>query len=68
VGVFLEKACKAQLAGQAAGLRASMPDRATREKRNGEMMTPGHWDHSWNYFCRKLAARNGPGAVAPVFG
>lgn len=68
VGVFLEKACKAQLAGQAAGLRASMPDRATRGKRNGEMMTPGHWEHSWNYFCRKLEARGGQGAAAPVFG
>jgi len=68
VGIFLEKACRAQLAGQTAGLRAAFPDRATREKRNGEMMTPAHWEHSWNFFCRKLAARSAAGAAAPVFG
>jgi L-fuculose-phosphate aldolase len=68
VGVFLEKACKAQLAGQAARLRASLPDAATRAKRHGQMMTPVHWEHSWNYFCRKLAARDGTGGGAPIFG
>jgi L-fuculose-phosphate aldolase len=67
VGVFLEKACKAQLAGQAAGFRASMPDLATREKRRSQMMTPAHWEHCWHYFCRKLAARGGAGEAAPVF-
>jgi L-fuculose-phosphate aldolase len=67
VGVFLEKACKAQLAGQAAGFRASMPDLATREKRRSQMMTPAHWEHCWHYFCRKLAARGGTGEAAPVF-
>jgi L-fuculose-phosphate aldolase len=66
VGVFLEKACKAQLAGQAAGFRASMPDRATRVRRNSQMMTPAHVEHSWRYFCRKLEARSGTGG--PVFG
>jgi L-fuculose-phosphate aldolase len=66
VGVFLEKACKAQLAGQAAGFRASMPDRATRARRNSQMMTPAHVEHSWRYFCRKLEARSGTGG--PVFG
>jgi L-fuculose-phosphate aldolase len=68
VGVFLEKACKAQLAGQAAGFRASMPDRAMRAKRNSQMMTPTHWEHCWHYFCRKLAARGGTGDAASVFG
>jgi len=67
VGVFLEKACKAQLAGQAAGFRASMPDLAMREKRRSQMMTPAHWEHCWHYFCRKLAARGGTGEAAPVF-
>ena len=28
-----------------------------REKRNRQIMTPVHWEHSWNYFCRKLEAR-----------
>jgi L-fuculose-phosphate aldolase len=67
VGVFLEKACKAQLAGQGAGFRASMPDLATREKRRSQMMTPAHWEHCWHYFCRKLAARGGTGEATPVF-
>src|SRR5215467_8096796 len=34
VGIFLEKACRAQLAGEAAGFHPSMPTRATREQRN----------------------------------
>lgn len=68
VGVFLEKACKAQLAGQAAGFRVSMPDRATRARRNSQMMTPAHVEHSWHYFCRKLEARSGTGGAVPVFG
>jgi ribulose-5-phosphate 4-epimerase/fuculose-1-phosphate aldolase len=68
VGVFLEKACKAQLMGQAAGLRAAMPDRATRTKRSSQMMTPVHWDHSWHYFCRKLETRSQMNGRAPVFG
>jgi len=68
VGVFLEKACKVQLAGQAARLRASLPDAATRAKRHGQMMTPAHWEHCWNYFCRKLAARDGAGGGSPIFG
>src|SRR3954469_13457779 len=57
VGAFLGKACKAQLAGQAAGFRPSRPDEATRARRRSQMMTPAHWGHCWHYFCRKLAAR-----------
>ena len=42
---------------------------AARLKRNGQIMTPVHWEHSWNYFCRKLAAcaaaAGGPGK--PIF-
>jgi L-fuculose-phosphate aldolase len=68
VGVFLEKACKAQLAGQAAGFRASMPDPATRVRRKAQMMTPTHWEHCWNYFCRKLSTRCGTGDGAPLYG
>jgi L-fuculose-phosphate aldolase len=58
VGVFLEKACKAQMAGMSAGFRTSMPEPAIRRKRHQQIMTPVHWDHSWNYFCRKLQARS----------
>ena len=63
VGLFLEKACKAQLAGLAAGFRSSLPGRAIREKRHRQIMTPVHWEHSWNYFCRKLAARGDAWAI-----
>jgi L-fuculose-phosphate aldolase len=70
VGIFLEKACKAQLAGLSAGFRAGMPNRATRLKRNGQIMTPIHWEHSWDYFCRKLKARGetADGMPVPLFG
>jgi L-fuculose-phosphate aldolase len=70
VGIFLEKACKAQLAGESAGFRASLPARAVREKRHRQIMTPVHWEHSWNYFCRKLAARGGAAGDGPraIFG
>jgi ribulose-5-phosphate 4-epimerase/fuculose-1-phosphate aldolase len=56
VGVFLEKACKAHLAGRAAHLKAGFPDRAARRKRNSQIATSVHYDHSWRYFCRKLEA------------
>jgi ribulose-5-phosphate 4-epimerase/fuculose-1-phosphate aldolase len=54
VGIFLEKACKAHLVGRAANIKIGMPGRAVREKRKQQIMTPMHWEHSWNYFCRKL--------------
>lgn len=57
VGIFLEKACKAQLAGMSAGFRTGMPTPPTRRKRQGQIMTPVHWEHSWNYLCRKLTAQ-----------
>ena len=70
VGIFLEKACRAQLAGLGAGFRPGLPNAATRLRRHGQIMTPTHWEHSWNYFCRKLAARasNPDGSPAPLFG
>jgi L-fuculose-phosphate aldolase len=70
VGIFLEMACKAQIMGLSAGFSTSMPSRAIRQKRNSQIMTPIHWDHSWNYFCRKLAAceQSTGGAGKPIFG
>jgi ribulose-5-phosphate 4-epimerase/fuculose-1-phosphate aldolase len=59
VGIFLEKACKAHVVGRASNMKTSMPARAVREKRHRQIMTPVHWEHSWNYFCRKLEARAG---------
>ena len=70
VGIFLERACKAHLAGAGAGFRAALPNAATRVRRHGQIMTPTHWEHSWNYFCRKLAARSesDDGSPVPLFG
>jgi ribulose-5-phosphate 4-epimerase/fuculose-1-phosphate aldolase len=69
VGIFLEKACKAHIVGRASNIRTSMPGRAGREKRNRQIMTPVHWEHSWNYFCRKLEARAvQAGTHAAIFG
>ena len=34
------------------------------------MMTPVHWEHSWNYFCRKLAScgEDAAGEPSAIFG
>ncbi len=68
VGVFLEKACRAHLIGAAANVRATMPERAVRERRRSEIMTPVHWEHCWRYFCRKLDACSGLSGSGAVFG
>lgn len=69
VGVFLEKACRAQLIARAANMRRSMPKKAVRAKRHRQIMTPVHWEHCWHYFCRKLEARaRGGAADGAVFG
>lgn len=63
VGIFLEKACRAQLIARAANMRNGMPSRAVREKRHKQIMTPVHWEHCWHYFRRKLEARRSGGAA-----
>lgn len=67
VGVFLEKACRAHLIGCAATMRTTMPERAVRARRHQQIMTPGHWEHCWNYFRRKLDARTPGGGSGAVF-
>jgi L-fuculose-phosphate aldolase len=67
IGIFLEKACRAHVVGRASNMKTSMPGRAVREKRHQQIMTPVHWEHSWNYFCRKLEARGGVGGMT-IFG
>lgn len=67
VGVFLEKAAKAEIVGRSANMRTTMPETPIRAKRQSQIMTPVHWEHSWNFFCRKLAARSG-GQAVPLFG
>jgi ribulose-5-phosphate 4-epimerase/fuculose-1-phosphate aldolase len=54
VGVFLERACRAHLLGRAAGLRPGALGKEARAKRHGQIMTPAHVEHSWDYFCRML--------------
>ncbi len=54
IGIFLEKACKAHIAGLSAGFRTRMPAEETRAKRHAQIMTDRHIDHTWNYLCRKL--------------
>jgi L-fuculose-phosphate aldolase len=54
VGVFLEKAAKAHIVGASAGFQTSMPTAPIRARRNSQIMSPVHVEHSWNYFCRKL--------------
>jgi L-fuculose-phosphate aldolase len=67
-GIFLEKACKAHLIGRAGVLKTRMPNRAVRDKRHKQIMTPVHWQHSWRYFCRKLDAHAKSGGTQAVFG
>jgi ribulose-5-phosphate 4-epimerase/fuculose-1-phosphate aldolase len=54
VGVFLERAARLHLLGASANMAPAFPDAATRTQRRGQIMTPVHVEHSWNYFCRKL--------------
>jgi L-fuculose-phosphate aldolase len=68
LGIFLEKACKVHLAGRAAELKAGMPDRAARDKRHRQITSPAHFQHSWHYFCRKLAAHTKARGSEAVFG
>ena len=68
IGVFLEKACKAHLAGRAADLKASFPNRAARDKRHQQIASAVHFEHSWRYFCRKLKARAKSQGTEAMFG
>jgi L-fuculose-phosphate aldolase len=54
VGVFLERACRAHLLGRAEGLRPNPLSGEVRARRHGQIMTPAHIEHSWDYFCRRL--------------
>lgn len=58
IGVFLERAARLHLLGAAAAGRApSFPAQAARDHRHGQIMSPVHIEHCWNYFCRKLDFR-----------
>ncbi len=61
VGVFLEAACRAHILGRSTGQHAIPLTPEVRKRRHAQIMTPVHIEHSFNYFCRKLAARVQPG-------
>lgn len=59
LGVWLEGACRAQLALMAAGAPIARPSEAELETRRAQILTETHLAHSWAYLSRKLAARHG---------
>ena len=54
IGVFLERAARIHVLGNKAAVATTMPNAAVRARRNAQIMTPVHVEHSWNYFARKL--------------
>jgi len=54
VGVFLEKAARIHVQGLQMRADAGFPDQPVRQRRNQQIMTPVHVEHSWGYFVRKL--------------
>jgi len=56
VGVFLERAARLEVLARSASLPpASLPDES-RAKRMSQIMTPIHWEHSFEYFARRAMA------------
>jgi len=54
VGVFLERASRIELMARSAGLHTQLPQQQ-RVKRHSQVMTPIHWEHSFNYFARVVS-------------
>jgi L-fuculose-phosphate aldolase len=54
-GIFLEKACKAQLLISASGLRWEPTDPSELETKYLTVMTSSYIRNSWEFFCRKLS-------------
>ena len=57
IGVFLERAARLHVLGACAGGEPTFPGQAARELRRGQIMSPVHIEHCWNYFGRKLDFR-----------
>jgi L-fuculose-phosphate aldolase len=53
VGVFLERAAKIEVMARSASLRAPHLSAEVRAKRTSQIMTPIHWEHSFEYFARR---------------
>lgn len=59
MGIFLEKACRAQLEIAASGLPWSPLPTEVEAARRSQIMTQVHIDHCWQFYCRKLEALTG---------
>lgn len=58
-GIWLERACKAQLDITASGMDWSSPDETSEAERNSQIWSDTndvHIEHSWGYYSRKLAS------------
>lgn len=66
VGIWLERACKAQLDVTASGLDWSYPDDTAEAERNGQIWSDVHIEHSWGYYSRKLATVEAPAGSGPT--
>jgi ribulose-5-phosphate 4-epimerase/fuculose-1-phosphate aldolase len=60
VGIWLERACKAQLDVTASSMDWSYPDKNGEAERNSQIWSDVHIEHSWGYYSRKLAALEAP--------
>ena len=60
VGIWLERACKAQLDITASGMNWSSPDEMAELERNSQIWSEVHIEHSWGYYSRKLATLEAP--------
>lgn len=54
VGVFLERAARIEIMARSAGLPVPTIPAEMRERRHKQIMTPVHWEHSFNYFARQV--------------
>lgn len=64
-GIWLERACKAQLDVTASGIEWSYPNEAAEAERYSQIWSDVHIDHSWGYYSRKLAALEAPPGGKP---
>ena len=71
VGIWLERACKAQLDVTASGLDWSSPGPESEAERNSQIWSDTndvHIEHSWGYYTRKLAALEATPGASAIYG
>ena len=62
-GIFLERACHAQLVAGASGFAWGYPDEREMREKYTTVMTPAYIHNSWQFYVRKLARREAGKAV-----